>query len=137
MYKLLLPLVIFTSNLAFAMDGMHDHGSHNHKDHQAEKYYVDGSKTKISDQMFSEFSSGLSDVQIAIIDVQGMVCDFCARGIEKTFNDDKDVKKVNVSLENGKVLIAYSMNKEVNLNEIRNIFLSNGQTATGIVIKKI
>jgi hypothetical protein len=98
------------------MDGMHDHGSHNHKDHQAEKYYVDGSKTKITDKMFSTFS---------------------ARGIEKTFNDDKDVKKVQVNLEKGKVLIAYAMNKKVDLDEIKNIFLSNGQTATGIIVRKV
>ena len=57
--------------------------------------------------------------------------------IEKTFNDDKDVKKVDVSLDKGKVMIAYSMNKEVDLDEIKNIFLSNGQTATGIVIRKV
>ena len=34
-------------------------------------------------------------------------------------------------------MIAYSMNKEVDLDEIKNIFLSNGQTATGIVIRKV
>ncbi len=52
---------------------------------------------------FSSFSAGLSNTQIVIVDVQGMVCDFCARGIEKTFNDDKDVKKkVDVSLDKGK-----------------------------------
>ena len=137
MYKILLSIIILSSNTVLAMDGMHDHGSHNHKDHQAEKYYVDGSKTKITDKMFSTFSAGLSNTQIVVVDVQGMVCDFCARGIEKTFNDDKDVKKVQVSLEKGKVLIAYAMNKKVDLDEIKNIFLSNGQTATGIIIRKV
>ena len=71
------------------------------------------------------------------INVLGMVCDFCARGIEKTFYNDNDVKKVKVSLERGKVLIAYSLNKKVDLDEIKNIFLSNGQTATDIIIKNI
>mgnify|MGYP003313126533 CR=1 FL=1 len=32
------------------------------------------------------------------------------------------VKKVDVSLDKGKVMIAYSMNKEVDLDEIKNIF---------------
>ena len=58
-------------------------------------------------------------------------------GIEKTFYNDNDVKKVKVSLEQGKVLIAYSLNKKVDLDEIKNIFLSNGQTATDIIIKNI
>ena len=117
MYKILLSLIILTSNTVLAMDGMHNHDSHNHNKHQ-DMNYVDGSKTKITDEMFSSFSAGLSNTQIVIVDVQGMVCDFCARGIEKTFNDDKDVKKVD-------------------LDEIKNIFLSNGQTATGIVIRKV
>ena len=80
---------------------MHDHKSHNHDGHK-DMTYVDGSKTKTTDEMFSSFSTGLSNTQIVIVDVQGMVCDFCARGIEKTFNDDKDVKKVQVNLEKGK-----------------------------------
>ena len=33
-----------------------------------------------------------------------MVCDFCARGIEKTFYDDKEVKKVDVDLSTEKYL---------------------------------
>ena len=61
-----------------------------------------------------------------------MVCDFCARGIEKTFYADNLVKKVLVSLETGKVLIAYDNAKKVDFGEIKNIFLSNGQSATGI-----
>ena len=31
-----------------------------------------------------------------------MVCDFCARGIERTLTRDKTVKKVDVDLERGK-----------------------------------
>ena len=71
------------------------------------------------------------------VDVNGMVCDFCARGIEKTFYDDALVKRVLVSLETGKVLIAYDNAKKVDFGEIKNIFLSNGQSATGMTLKKI
>ena len=71
------------------------------------------------------------------VDVNGMVCDFCARGIEKTFYDDALVKRVLVSLETGKVLIAYDNSKKVDFGEIKNIFLSNGQSATGMTLKKI
>ena len=81
----MLSIIILSSNTVLAMDGMHDHKSHNHDGHK-DMTYVDGSKTKITDKMFSSFSSGLSNTQIVIVDVQGMVCDFCARGIEKTFN---------------------------------------------------
>jgi hypothetical protein len=66
-----------------------------------------------------------------------MVCDFCARGIEKTFYKDEMVKKIKVSLESGKVLIAYSNDKNVSFEEIANIFLINGQTAVGFTLRKL
>jgi copper chaperone CopZ len=87
--------------------------------------------------MFSAFTSDLKNVQVVVVDVNGMICDFCARGIEKVLYTDDAVKIVRVSLELGKVLIAYSPSKKVDFEEIKNIFLSNGQNTTGYIIKKI
>jgi cation transport ATPase len=87
--------------------------------------------------MYTSFISNINEGQIAIIDVNGMVCDFCARGIEKTFYKDEMVKKIKVSLESGKVLIAYSNDKKVSFEEIANIFLINGQTAVGFTLRKL
>ena len=44
-----------------------------------------GKNFEIDKLRLEEFSSGLSASQLAVINVNGMVCDFCARGIEKTF----------------------------------------------------
>ena len=93
--------------------------------------------TDANNKMYESFVANLVDAQVAVVDVNGMVCDFCARGIEKTFYDDKAVKKVDVNLETGKVLIAYSNSKNIDIEEIKKIFLSNGQTATKVIIKKI
>ena len=135
MYKFLIITTLLISNNLYAMDKMHDHNSeqHDHSSHVA----VDGSKTKLDDAMYNKFVSNLDSSQVVIVDVNGMVCDFCARGIEKTFYDDTLVKKVLVSLETGKVLIAYDNAKKVDFGEIKNIFLSNGQSATGMTLKKI
>ena len=135
MYKIIILTTLFISNNSYAMDNMHDHNSkqHDHNSHVA----VDGSKTKLDDAMYNKFVSDLGSSQVVIVDVNGMVCDFCARGIEKTFYDDALVKRVLVSLETGKVLIAYDNAKKVNFGEIKNIFLSNGQSATGMTLKKI
>jgi len=133
MYKIFLAFVfLFTGNL-HAMDSPHDHGSHEHGDLTG----VDGSKTVLDQKIYNEFIADLGTSQVVIIDVNGMVCDFCARGIEKTFYNDKLVKKVLVSLEKGKVLVAYDNAKKVDFGEIKNIFLSNGQSATGMILKKI
>ena len=131
MIKKLLPIVVLVSCNIYAMDKMHEHKPINNDEYKSINHSNDANK------MFAEFTLSLSNMQIVTVNVNGMVCDFCARGIEKTFYNDNDVKKVKVSLEQGKVLIAYSSNKKVDLDEIKNIFLSNGQTATEIIIKNI
>ena len=59
------------------------------------------------------------------------------KGNRKTFYDDKDVKKVSVDLGAGKVLVAYSDTKKIDVDEIKNIFLINGQTATNVIINQL
>ena len=50
---------------------------------------------------YQAFVADLSEINVAIVGVKGMVCDFCARGIEKAFKKDKFVRKVDVDLANG------------------------------------
>ncbi len=143
MYKILVMFMVFTVSSVSAMEKSGGHGSHNHESHNHESHNhsasesANGSDIAFPEKMFSEFISDLANVQIVIVDVNGMVCDFCARGIEKVLYTDDAVKKVRVSLELGKVLIAYVSSKKVDFEEIKNIFLSNGQNATGYIIKKI
>jgi len=60
------------------------------------------------------------------------VCDFCARGIEKTFKRDPDLLKINVDLNIGKVLIAYKKNKEIDEEEIKMKIRDSGQEVVKI-----
>lgn len=140
MNKYFLLALIFLTNITYAMDNNHD--SHNHEGHHDNHQHksdsgVDGSLVPLDEKMYTKFVSNINEGQIAIIDVNGMVCDFCARGIEKTFYKDEMVKKIKVSLESGKVLIAYSNDKNVSFEEIANIFLMNGQTAVGFTLRKL
>jgi hypothetical protein len=136
----LLALIVLT-NITYAMDN--NHGSHSQEGHQQDNQQhksdsgVDDSLVPLDEKMYTSFISNINEGQIAIIDVNGMVCDFCARGIEKTFYKDEMVKKIKVSLESGKVLIAYSNDKKVSFEEIANIFLINGQTAVGFTLRKL
>ena len=127
------------TNTTYAMD---NHNNHSHGDHDDTHQHdsqsdIDGSLLKLDEKMYQRFISNIKEGQIAIIDVNGMVCDFCARGIEKTFYKDKMVKKIKVSLESGKVLIAYDNAKKIIFEEIANIFLNNGQTAVGFELRKL
>ena len=83
------------------------------------------------------FFNGLSNSQVAVVKVKGMVCDFCARGIEKTFSKDKNVKKIDVDLSKGRVMIAYTENVDINFDDIKTKILSNGQTAVEMQLIKI
>ena len=137
MRYLLFSILIFPS-LALAEKDMHaDHADHNahhgHEGHVAMDY-VDGTSTELDVPRFEEFVSDQAGNQIAVISVTGMVCDFCARGIEKTFQKDAGFKKIDVDLNTGKVLIAYAPSTEIIKKEIEKKILSNGQTVTDIQI---
>jgi copper chaperone CopZ len=67
----------------------------------------------------------------------GMVCDFCARGIEKTFKRDKSVTKVDVDLSKGKVLIAFDTEGPIDRAEIDRKILANGQNVTAVQMLNI
>lgn len=114
---------------------MHDMDSHNHEGHLHDTM-VDGKLLEVNPERFDSFVLDLKGKQVAIISVSGMVCDFCARGIEKTFKRDKSVLKVDVDLSGGKVLIAYSSEKNIDFEDITKKITSNGQNATDLQILK-
>jgi len=90
---------------------------------------------KIDETKYTVFLKGLvRGEKIALINVNGMVCDFCARGIEKTFMKSGNVKKVDVDLDAGKVLIAYALGAKINFREIKEKITANGQTAINMKI---
>ena len=129
--KKLLLLSIFTS-VTWA-ENPHEHMHHSHEGHLHEQL-VDGKKLEVDPVRFDKFVMGLENSQIAVVNVQGMVCDFCARGIEKTFKKDQRVKKIDVDLSKGKVLIAYNNSQEIKFDDIKEKILINGQNAIDMTI---
>ena len=124
--KKLFLLSIFT--LITWAENPHDHMHHSHEGHLHEQL-VDGKKLEVDPIRFDKFVMGLEDSQIAVVNVKGMVCDFCARGIEKAFKKDINVKKIDVDLSKGKVLIAYNVAHEIIFDDIKEKILMNGQNA--------
>jgi copper chaperone CopZ len=137
MRYLLFSTLIFPS-FALAEAVMHtDHSNHNtHHSHEGHLHtqLVDGAEIKLDAERFDKFVADQSGSQIAVISVSGMVCDFCARGIEKTFQKDMGFRKIDVDLANGKVLLAYAATKKIVKEDIEQKILSNGQTVTDIQI---
>lgn len=111
----------------------HNHSEKNHSEkNHVETGAVDGEQLEISSELLDKFSKGLSDSRIAVVSVKGMVCDFCARGLEKTFRKDKSVQKIDVLLEIGKVLIAYDSAHKVNKKDIKKKISRNGFNTTSV-----
>ena len=130
-----LAMIIFLfTSLSHAMDLDE---THTHEGYHRNDILVDGTELQLDSDRFQNFVDGLNNSQIAVVSVKGMVCDFCARGIEKIFMKDAAVKKIDVDLTKGKVLIAYTSDAEISFDVISQKILANGQNATGMNILKI
>ena len=129
-------VIIGSISVAAQDHAMHDMDAHDHEGHLHDTM-VDGKLLEVDPERFDAFILNLEGKQVAIISVSGMVCDFCARGIEKTFTRDNSVLKVDVDLSGGKVLIAYGKEKNIDFEEIKMKIMSNGQNATDLQIIKI
>ena len=140
MKKILFLLITFSlTTLANNLNEEHQHSHHQHHSHEGHMHemLVDGKKLEVDPIRFDRFVENLSNAQIAVVDVNGMVCDFCARGIEKAFQKDSSIKKIDVDLSKGKVLLAYSNEVEIDFDDIKEKILANGQNATGMRVLKI
>ena len=134
--KIFFIIVFLVSTFVNAQDNHDHHDRHSHEGHLHEQM-VDGEKLEVDVERFDKFVEGLKDKQIAVVSVKGMVCDFCAQGIEKTFKKDKTVAKIDVDLNKGKVFIAYQMNTKIDFEKIKKMIVSNGQNATKLQVLKL
>ena len=139
--RYLLFSILIVPSLALAEATMHtdhsNHGAHHSHEGHLHTQMVDGAEIQLDAERFDKFVADQSGSQIAVVSVIGMVCDFCARGIEKTFLRDKSVKKIDVDLANGKVIIAYLKSKNINSDEIEKKILSNGQNMSDLQVLEV
>ena len=99
-------ILIFSITITFSVQLIAGHGEHqkhsNHKEIHAQNR------------------------QTILVEVQGMVCDFCARGLEKVFYKQDAVENVIVSLSMGTVTILLHPNKNLTDEQIKELIRSNG-----------
>ena len=131
MKKITAVMLLFATTSVVTANENADHAMH-----QAD-VFVDGSTVDIDPDQIKQFTSDLQGGQVAVVSVMGMVCDFCARGIEKTFKRDKSVAKVDVDLSKGKVLIAFDTEEPIDRAEIDRKILANGQNVTAVLMLNI
>ena len=134
--SLLSMLFISASNLASAENATHEvDGDHAHMGHQSMGITGEVSNAEIlNSERFERLVSGSPTYTIAVVSVNGMVCDFCARGVEKAFAKDPNVMKIDVDLELGSVLIAYGSEVQPSERDIDKRIRSNGLDVVDIEI---
>ena len=134
--SLLSMLFISASNLTSAENATHETDSdHGHMSHQSMGITGGVSNAEVlNSERFERLVSGSPTYTIAVVSVNGMVCDFCARGVEKAFAKDPDVMKIDVDLELGSVLIAYGSEAQPSERDINKRIRSNGLDVVDIEI---
>jgi copper chaperone CopZ len=68
--------------------------------------------------------------------VNGMVCGFCATGIEKTFRTQPEVKTVNVDLENKLVTIQTKQGQTLDDSKIKKLLGNAGYSVVAVARQK-
>jgi len=67
-----------------------------------------------------------------VLNINGLVCSFCAQGIEKDFKKDARVESVNIDLKSKKVFIKLKPNQSITEAEYRSILTDAGYTLVSI-----
>ena len=70
--------------------------------------------------------------EIITAHVKGMVCDFCARGLEKVFKSEKAVSTISVNLDDRVVSIRMKPDKNLPDKRIKELILKNGYSVEKI-----
>ncbi len=77
-------------------------------------------------------SKNKNDDNIVYVSVNGLVCDFCARSIEKMFEKKEAVSRISVDLENMLITIFLRDNQKLNDETITELIKDSGYDVTEV-----
>jgi len=83
--------------------------------------------------MIITFVSGTAFADTIKVSVNGLVCAFCARGIEKTFKKISAVSNIDVDLENKLVTIITKPSEKLDDQTVTKLITDSGYQVTNIV----
>lgn len=66
------------------------------------------------------------------VKVNGLVCDFCARALEKVFGKRHEVSGINVDLDKGSVIVAIKPGMNIDEKIIKQLITDSGYNVTTI-----
>ena len=120
-YSILAAAAVFVLPVAAQQDMSHDHhdmAEHgNHHEHEGEP--ADPAPAPVENASVSA-------------KVKGMVCDFCARAIEKVFGREDAVERVSVDLDAGAINIAFKPGENLSDDRIAELIRKSGYALVSI-----
>lgn len=119
MKKLVVMFALFLSSNAFAGHSGGDEHNHTHSHSEA------SSKTGAS--VSSDVPKGTVEV-----DVNGLVCDFCARALEKVFSKKDEVSSIDVNLNKKLITIHFKEGQTLSDETITKLIVDSGYSIEGI-----
>lgn len=66
------------------------------------------------------------------VDVNGLVCDFCARALEKVFSKQEAVESINVDLDTKVISIHFNEGQTLDDETITDLIMDSGYNVEGI-----
>ena len=78
------------------------------------------------------FLSAAEDNYDITIHVKGLVCDFCARSVEKTFSKTNEVESIKVDLDNGLIGLKLKDGGKLTDEKIKELIKANGYALESI-----
>lgn len=81
--------------------------------------------------LFSQ-TSYAADLKKAVVSVEGLVCDFCARAVEKVFGKREEVDSINVDLNTKKITVSFKPGKELEDKALASLIKDAGYSVAKI-----
>lgn len=80
--------------------------------------------------------AGSASAETIKVTVNGLVCSFCATGIEKTFKKEAPVDTIKVDLDNKLVTITTKQNQTLDDKKVTTLITDAGYSVTNITREK-
>ena len=96
------------------------------------QYYI--FSQSIQENSFSDLDldQTLHQNEQIVVDIEGLVCDFCARGLEKVFYKQKEIKRLEVDFDQSTLTIQMVPSRNLTDDDIVGLVEGNGFTVTKI-----
>ncbi len=136
--------LLFIAALAFPLAASaQDHGAHHghdghdshdsHHSHDSDDSHGDHSETQVTLSRTAEIDAALAaGGEPVVVEVLGVVCDFCAKAMNKTFGRRDDVSAVYVDLDTKTLNLVLTSQGAMDNEEIERVVIKSGYKSKAI-----